>query len=490
MALGVATARKDYTGTGGTSVYPYPFLIFDKAHLTVIKVDLSDVETTLVVDVDYTVSGVGEASGGNVTLLAGNLPLNFGLHILRIVPLLQTFDIKNLGRFDAVSHENAYDTLTMMSQQHQDALNRSIHLPSVVDPATVDTELPLPTANSAIRWNATANGLENFVLASQGAYVFPGGTGIPDQTAALTAVARSVTGDVGVAITDGNGVSGNPVVGLDVAMCQGRLTLHTTDPVPAADQTNKTTLYLLPYRGDKASVYDVALSKWVIQTIPAAGRSVAVPATTDTMYDVFLRVDGALILVAWTNDTTRATALTLTAGAYTDSGGKLYLGSFRTTGVSGRAEDSVIKRHVWNYWNRIERHMLVQEATASWTYTTDTFRQANAAATNQLDFLIGLDEDAVKARVSANYENTSAGVTASVGVGIDSTSVNDATLRSSCQTDVANQQDALGAEYVGRIGAVGRHTLVWLERSAATGTGTWSGFNSKVQSGICGTVMA
>jgi hypothetical protein len=352
----------------------------------------------------------------------------------------------------------------------------------------VDTELPLPTANSAIRWNGTADGLENFVLASQGAYVFPGGTGVLVQTAPLTAVARSVSSDPGIYTTNPDGVAGNIRVGLAVPMCQGRLSLSSTDPVPAGDQLAKTVVYLLPYKGGLITKYNTSLARWETVAIPG-GESVGVPAVANKVYDVFSAGSG-LSVVAWTNDTTRATALIAQDGAWRDSFGKLYVGSFRTTGVAGQTEDSAAKRYVWNYFNRIERHMLVQEASAPWAYTTDTFRQANGAATNQLDFVIGLDEDTISARVSAAAENGTTGVAMTVGIGIDSTTSDSSTLRSGCETDLTNIKESMSAEWVGRIGAVGRHTLVWLERSVATGTSTWTGTSNKIQSGIAGTVMA
>ena len=53
--------------------------------------------------------------------------------------------------------------------------------------------------------------------------------------------------------------------------------------------------------------------------------------------------------------------------------------------------------------------MSASDATASWTYSTATFRQANGSAANQLNFVVGYSEDAVEARVvgiSANNSST------------------------------------------------------------------------------------
>jgi hypothetical protein len=50
---------------------------------------------------------------------------------------------------------------------------------------------------------------------------------------------------------------------------------------------------------------------------------------------------------------------------------------------------------VWNYYNRDRRTLYHNDATTSWTYTTGTWRQARATATNQVAFVVGVIEDAL-----------------------------------------------------------------------------------------------
>jgi hypothetical protein len=100
-----------------------------------------------------------------------------------------------------------------------------------------------------------------------------------------------------------------------------------------------------------------------------------------------------LELLAWTNDTTRATAIVLTTtGAYTKSGDltRRYLGSFRTTAVAGQTEDSLTKRYLWNYYNRLRRQLKRFETASTWTYSIATIRQANGNTSNQVDMVIGV----------------------------------------------------------------------------------------------------
>lgn len=174
-------------------------------------------------------------------------------------------------------------------------------------------------------------------------------------------------------------------------LCNGRLTLTTGVPVPTSPETAATTIYWTPFLGNTVALYSGSV--WV--SFEQSQLSVAVPATTNTAYDVFLDYNSgtpALSLLAWTNLTTRATALTTQDGVYVLTGDttKRYVGSFRTTGVSGQTESSLTKRYLWNYYNRINLELFVSDAAASWNYTTATIRQANGAATNQVETMTGV----------------------------------------------------------------------------------------------------
>ncbi len=163
MSLSSTTARNDYTGNGSTAVYSYIFKILAATDLKVTKRDTSNVETLLVLNTDYTVTGVGFASGGSITLTAGNLPTGYKLTIRRVRPLTQTTDIRNQGPFYPEIHEDAFDHQVMLAQQQQDEIDRAIKLPETV--TGVSTELPVPTALHWFRWNSLGTALENVTAA-------------------------------------------------------------------------------------------------------------------------------------------------------------------------------------------------------------------------------------------------------------------------------------------------------------------------------------
>lgn len=273
-----------------------------------------------------------------------------------------------------------------------------------------------------------------------------------------------------------------------------RLTLTTGTPVTTADVTAATTLFATPMTGNRLALAD---SSGTTTTLICVEFSIAIPATTSQLYDVFAWNNAgvcALELLAWTNDTTRATALVRTTTGFLTKTGDLtrrFLGDVRTTTVSGQTEDSFAKRYVWNNVNRVRRGVHVLEATASWTYNTATYRQANAAATNQADVVIGIADVFLSVTVQAFTASTN-GVVGSVSIGEDSTTVAaTGVLGEAIGNGTGGTANALyqGTARLEKYPAVGRHTYVWLEKHGASGTGTWYGTNGAtdtLQAGIAG----
>jgi hypothetical protein len=219
--------------------------------------------------------------------------------------------------------------------------------------------------------------------------------------------------------------------------------------------------------------------------------SIAVPAVANQTYDVWLFDNAgtlALELLAWTNDTTRATALTTQNGVLVKTGAltRRYIGSMHTLTAS-QTEDSLTKRLLYNYYNRVARPMARLETTATWTYSTDAYHQANAAVANQLAVVQGVAEDGIEVSVLSAYKNDQAinTVGAEVAVGEDSTTTTATGALFTTVPNPAANVDATVSGTLRKTPAVGFHTYVWLERVTAVGTTTWRGVNGTVgQSGI------
>ena len=142
MSFENTISRNDYIGNDTTDTYDYTYKIFDEEHLLVTVRDTENVETTLALTADYTVTGVGDADGGSITLTAGNLADGYAITIRRVVPVTQPTDIRNQGDFYPETHEDAFDRMVMISQQQQDELDRSMKMSETVGGSSFDPTIP------------------------------------------------------------------------------------------------------------------------------------------------------------------------------------------------------------------------------------------------------------------------------------------------------------------------------------------------------------
>ncbi len=349
--------------------------------------------------------------------------------------------------------------------------------------------IPVSTAGT-IRLSGSVSGLSSLTL---GATYYVGTAG------ALTLTPPVNKRIVGQADTSTSllAVSDPPIVPITApvvttSLACGRLTLTTATPVTITDVTAATTVYYTPVTGcNQITLYNGTVN--ITDTLTEI--SLAVPATTATLYDVFVYDNAgtpALEFLAWTNDTTRATAITIQNGYYAKAATptRRYVGSFRTTGSSGQTEDSVLKRFVWNFYNRVHRPLVVREATATWTYSTATYHQVNASAADQVDVVVGVADQPVLLWAIAFATNSSGSAThCYTSIGYDVTNalttgviVTGATALS---TDGASANpSAVLVHYP----AVGHHYYAWLEASDANATTTWAGTGggTLLQTGMSG----
>jgi len=133
MTIASTNQKKLYSGNDSTTIFAYDFRINDEDHLDVQVADADDDATVLVITTNYTVSGVGEAAGGNVTLedltaICGQatLPTGWSISINRVPPILQSTDLENQGAFFAETHESHFDYITMIALYLQEQIDRSL----------------------------------------------------------------------------------------------------------------------------------------------------------------------------------------------------------------------------------------------------------------------------------------------------------------------------------------------------------------------------
>ena len=154
--------RWDYDGDGVNDEFDYDNRIDDESWLKV-YVDC----VLLVLNTDYTVSGVGEDEGGAVTI---NTPPPVGVGnvvILRATPQTQKVSFPFEGPFpSSVVERNVADKLEMQIQDIHEILGRCLKF---AECSTFrDIEVPDPEANKILQWNPAADGLQNALAGDLG----------------------------------------------------------------------------------------------------------------------------------------------------------------------------------------------------------------------------------------------------------------------------------------------------------------------------------
>lgn len=265
----------------------------------------------------------------------------------------------------------------------------------------------------------------------------------------------------------------------------GRLTLTSGTPITTTDVTAATSVYFCPVGGNQITLWDGyawCTGAFSELTLSLSGYTGGKP------YDIWCYLNsGAPTLdsTVWTNDTTRATAVTLQDGRYCKSGDKtrLYLGTIYTTGT-GTTEDSANNRYLWNMYNRRSRPLWAADTTANWDYTGG-WRFARGESANRVNVLCGVSEDAIQLGLLAFAGGLTNGGAAAIGE--DSSSAPHA----SCLFEQGqNTVYRFLTASLNTIVPVGRHYYAWIE-SSAYGTNRFYGYDADdLRSGMSGIVWA
>ncbi len=145
-------ARKQYIASGGQTVFPYDFPIFDDDHIFVNRTR-AGVTTMLTKTTDYTVSDVGEETGGNVTLATG-ATVDDVITLYRDVPVERTADFTEAGDFLAITLNRELDLLTMMIQQLERDITRTVRLKIEDEASTIEIPLKAERASKFLGFDA------------------------------------------------------------------------------------------------------------------------------------------------------------------------------------------------------------------------------------------------------------------------------------------------------------------------------------------------
>lgn len=161
MTVSSSTDRATFPGNGVATAFSLPFRFFANSDVVVKAInEVTGIATTLTLGIDYLLTGAGEpeeagAATGVVTTTVP-VPVGVNLFIQRIIPATQPTDIVNQGRFFPEVHETVFDRLTMLVQQGQGALDRTLRVQDF-DPVPDRLPSAVQRANRILSFDADGN---------------------------------------------------------------------------------------------------------------------------------------------------------------------------------------------------------------------------------------------------------------------------------------------------------------------------------------------
>jgi len=127
MTISTTIIKNSYSGNASQTVFPYTFKISVNADIQVILRSVLGTETVKSISTDYTVSGAGDANGGNVTMVVAPAS-GETLVIRRATVQTQNIDLVENDPFSAETVEGGFDKSISLVQEIQEEADRAIKL--------------------------------------------------------------------------------------------------------------------------------------------------------------------------------------------------------------------------------------------------------------------------------------------------------------------------------------------------------------------------
>jgi len=180
--------------------------------------------------------------------------------------------------------------------------------------------------------------------------------------------------------------------------------------------TSASTVIVTLFNGNLISLWTG--SAWQTRTFSETSISISGFAA-NSVWDVFAFWTGSAVsfeTLIWTNQTTRATAVTLQDGVWCKSGDKTrrYVGSFGTTGVTGQTEfvitaDAATRNTsilIFSASNQARAQVLSNISIGSWTYSSTTIRPIGNLTAFNVQMLSGLVGNTAEIDLQASGTDT------------------------------------------------------------------------------------
>lgn len=388
--------KNQYQGNDATTSFDFQFKIFDESELVAIRTDENDVNYTLILDTDFSVTGVGNNTGGSITYpLSGSpLPATQRLTLYPKYALTQTLDFTNQDKAYFELFEEGLDRANLKIKMLQEALERSVKISptslNTPDDYLNEASTSASAAASAASAASTANtDAQNAKTAAEAARDIAVGV-IPDQT-----------GNAGKYLkTDGSITSWESGAEATTVLLQGQCYLTYTDA---------TTLTLKRENGASLALYNG--TAWINSNIPTAGVTLSnASLSANTEYFIYAYDNtGTITLEA----STTSFAEDSDSGFQIKSGDptRLLIGRFRTN-ASSQFEDNLLA----SWFNPRKKNI------KRW-YTAD--RSTNSTSLVEIDTeirceIVTFGRDAISANFTGPIDITASGSVAyELAIGIN-----------------------------------------------------------------------
>ena len=239
----------------------------------------------------------------------------------------------------------------------------------------------------------------------------------------------------------------------------GRLTTSSGNPIQGT-VANATSLYFAPYPAGGPPTVPIftgtGIQNFQFTSGPADNVGLTLPLgsnwSANSVFDAFVGLKNGfpvLCSIAWTNATTRATAVSQYGAMQTNSVSATcntsnttsitcqlnqctYLGTILTDANnagqitwsygSETSGGGAGRLAIWNYYNRVTMTANAQDGGASYTYTSATVRQCRASAGMQVTYVVGFPLDTLSASLFDNLKTAAvSGANGGIGFGLDVT---------------------------------------------------------------------
>lgn len=401
MTLSSSTQRMDYTGNGTADTFAYSFKIFDEDDLVVTVVDSSDdSETTLTITTDYTVTGVGETSGGNVVLVNsaqdwldgdGDLDTGYSLVIRRVRSLVQNTDIRNQGDFYPESYEDALDHIIMIAQQQQEEIDRAVKL-NVGSSLTIT--LPTPADGYVLQWSGSGGTIVNaaYDTASLNAAI---ASAQAAQSAAETAETNAETAETNASSSASSASSSASSASASAAAAAA--SAASFDQTAIEDTDGDTKIHTEKSADEDLIRFDIAGTEQIRLTdgalIPTTDNDVDLGGVSNEFKDLY--IDG----------TAYVDSLTLTSGAtVTSILDEDAMGSDSATALATQQSIKAYADAITSFPDYVAGDTLIQSAD-----TQQDSASQEATPTKEKEIVVGRDGEL---RIKFDHQRTSGSGTA------------------------------------------------------------------------------